>query len=137
MRCLLNGLLATSPTAPFLRVSSSPIALPNLIEYLLRLPPRVPQGGGIFDAGGPEVLSYEALMRQFGELVGVGLQQICKTVHRPVTHHWRKAGPTPVIKSSTSSSYGAVHIAVRGIDDPTNFLTGGRILDSECCIVAR
>jgi len=27
MRCLLNGLLATSPTAPFLRVSSSPIAL--------------------------------------------------------------------------------------------------------------
>jgi len=27
MRCLLSGLLATSPTAPFLRVSSSPIAL--------------------------------------------------------------------------------------------------------------
>lgn len=57
-------------TPRWVRSRSAPIALSNLIEYLLRLPPRVPEGGGIYDAAGPEVLSYEELMRQFGELVG-------------------------------------------------------------------
>jgi len=57
-------------TPRWVRSRSAPIALSNLVEYLLRLPPRVPEGGGIFDAAGPEELSYEQLMRQFGELVG-------------------------------------------------------------------
>lgn len=57
-------------TPRWVQSRSSPIALANLIEYLLRLPERVPGGGGIYDAAGPELLSYEVLMRQFGELVG-------------------------------------------------------------------
>ncbi len=51
-------------TPRWVRSRSAPIALSNLVEYLLRLPPRVPEGGGIFDAAGPEELSYEQLMRQ-------------------------------------------------------------------------
>ncbi|HQR11839.1 MAG TPA: SDR family oxidoreductase [Casimicrobiaceae bacterium] len=49
---------------------SSPIALSNLIEYLLRVPCLPEAAGEVYDAAGPEYLSYEQLMRQFGEVVG-------------------------------------------------------------------
>lgn len=49
---------------------SSPVALCNLIEYLLRVASLDEAAGRIYDAAGPEYLSYEALMRQFGEVVG-------------------------------------------------------------------
>jgi uncharacterized protein YbjT (DUF2867 family) len=54
-------------TPRWVQSKSSPIALANLLVYLaeaLRLPP------GIYDAGGPETLSYEAMMREFGATVG-------------------------------------------------------------------
>jgi hypothetical protein len=41
-----------------------------VLEYLARLPELPQAAGGIYDIGGPEVLSYEELMRQFGTLVG-------------------------------------------------------------------
>ncbi len=56
-------------TPRWVRSRSAPIALANLIEYLLRVPP-LTREGGIFDAAGPEMLSYEELMLQFGEIVG-------------------------------------------------------------------
>jgi len=49
---------------------SSPIALSNLIEYLLRVPSLPAAAGNVYDAAGPEYLSYEQLMRAFGEVVG-------------------------------------------------------------------
>lgn len=57
-------------TPRWVRSRSSPIALPNLLEYLLRLPALPETAGQIYDAAGPEMLSYEDLMRQFGEVVG-------------------------------------------------------------------
>lgn len=49
---------------------SSPIALTNLLNYLVKLPRLAQTAGRIYDAGGPEVLSYLDMMRQFGEIVG-------------------------------------------------------------------
>lgn len=49
---------------------SSPIALDNLLEYLLRLPHIAEAAGGIYDAGGPQYVSYEWMMREFGAVVG-------------------------------------------------------------------
>ena len=49
---------------------SQPIALADVLEYLERLPSFEAAAGGIYDVGGPEVLTYRDLMRQFGELVG-------------------------------------------------------------------
>ncbi len=57
-------------TPRWVRSKSAPIALSNLIEYLLRLPALPQTAGQVYDAAGPEVLSYEQLMRQFGEIVG-------------------------------------------------------------------
>ena len=49
---------------------SQPIALDDVLEYLARLPTLKEAEGGIYDVGGPEVLTYKDLMLQFGELVG-------------------------------------------------------------------
>jgi hypothetical protein len=57
-------------TPRWVRTRSQPIALDDVLEYLVRLPALPASAGAIYDVGGPEVLSYEALMREFGALVG-------------------------------------------------------------------
>jgi uncharacterized protein YbjT (DUF2867 family) len=48
---------------------SQPIALPNLLGYLVGVA-RLPETAGlIYDAPGPETLTYENMMRQYGNLV--------------------------------------------------------------------
>jgi uncharacterized protein YbjT (DUF2867 family) len=49
---------------------SQPIALADVLEYLARVPDLPEAAGRVFDVGGPDVLTYRELMRQFGELVG-------------------------------------------------------------------
>jgi len=57
-------------TPKWVQSKSSPIALPNLLDYLMRIATIPEAAGGIYDAGGPDYLSYEDMMRQFGEVVG-------------------------------------------------------------------
>lgn len=57
-------------TPRWVRSRSQPIALDDVLEYLVRLPLIPEAAGGIYDAGGPEVLTYADLIRQFGALVG-------------------------------------------------------------------
>jgi uncharacterized protein YbjT (DUF2867 family) len=49
---------------------SQPIALDDVLAYLVGIPAIAGSAGGIYDAGGPEILTYADMMRQFGELVG-------------------------------------------------------------------
>lgn len=51
---------------------STPIALSNLLRYLADAPSHEATAGEIYDIGGPEVLTYEQLMRRYGKLVGRG-----------------------------------------------------------------
>ena len=57
-------------TPRWVRSLSQPVALDDVLEVLTRLPQLPQAAGGIYDIGGPEVLSYQDLMMQFGELVG-------------------------------------------------------------------
>jgi len=57
-------------TPRWVQSKSSPIALPNLLEYLIRVAELPEAQGKILDAGGPEYMSYESMMRAFGEVVG-------------------------------------------------------------------
>ncbi len=57
-------------TPRWVRTRSQPIAVDDVLEYLVRLPELPAAAGRIYDVGGPEVLTYETLMRQFGALVG-------------------------------------------------------------------
>ena len=69
IRDLVNALPAMV-TPRWVRARTPPIALDNLLEYLVRIPEHAAAAGGIYDAAGPEELSYEELMRGFGEIVG-------------------------------------------------------------------
>ncbi len=57
-------------TPRWVRAKSPPIALDNLLEYLLRLPELESSGAGVFDAAGPETLTYEQMMRILAEVAG-------------------------------------------------------------------
>jgi len=57
-------------TPKWVQSKSSPIALANLLTYLQRVATLPEAAGQVYDAGGPEYLSYEAMMRQFGDVVG-------------------------------------------------------------------
>jgi uncharacterized protein YbjT (DUF2867 family) len=69
IRDLVNH-LPVMVTPRWVRSRSSPIALDNLLEYLARLPYLPGTEGQVYEVGGPEVLSYESIMRQYGEVVG-------------------------------------------------------------------
>ncbi len=49
---------------------STPIALDNLLHYLAEAPRLAATAGEVYDVGGPDVMTYEQIMRQYGELVG-------------------------------------------------------------------
>ena len=69
IRDLVNHLpLMLTPRWVYTR--SSPIALDNLLDYLIRVPYLDETAGQCYDVGGPEVLTYEQVMRQYGEIVG-------------------------------------------------------------------
>lgn len=57
-------------TPRWVRAKSPPIALDNLLEYLVRLPECDGRGDGIYDVGGPEVITYEQKMRSLARLAG-------------------------------------------------------------------
>lgn len=57
-------------TPQWVRAKSPPIALDNLLEYLLRIPLLNEAADKIFDAAGPENLTYEQMMRLLAEVAG-------------------------------------------------------------------
>jgi hypothetical protein len=57
-------------TPRWVRAKSPPIALENLLEYLVEAPALEAAAGRTFDAAGPEALTYEDMMRTLAELAG-------------------------------------------------------------------
>ncbi|MDJ0807616.1 MAG: SDR family oxidoreductase [Gammaproteobacteria bacterium] len=55
-------------TPRWAKSKSPPIALDNILEYLVRLPDQEKAIGGIFEAAGPEYLSYKQMMRTMAEV---------------------------------------------------------------------
>ena len=69
IRDLVNHLpIMITPRWVFSR--STPIALSNLLHYLADAPLLEETAGEIYDVGGPDVLTYEQIMRQYAELTG-------------------------------------------------------------------
>ena len=57
-------------TPRWVRSTSPPIALDNLLEYLIGVAQHEEAAGKVYDVAGPEMLSYEDLLRPYGEHVG-------------------------------------------------------------------
>lgn len=57
-------------TPRWVRAKSPPIALDNILEYLTRALEIPETAGGIYDAAGPETLTYETMMREIARQAG-------------------------------------------------------------------
>ena len=69
IRDLVNH-LPVMITPAWVRSRSTPIALPDLLAYLIEVAGRPEAAGHIYDAGGPESVTYEEIMRCYGRLAG-------------------------------------------------------------------
>lgn len=69
MRDLVNH-LPIMLTPRWVRSRSTPIALENLLIYLLGVARARVEGNPVFEVGSGEICSYEDMMRSYGELVG-------------------------------------------------------------------
>jgi uncharacterized protein YbjT (DUF2867 family) len=102
IRDLVNH-LPVMITPRWVRSRAAPIALDNLLEYLARLPYLPGTAGRVYEAGGPEVLSYEQIMRQYGEVVGRRPRIIPVPVLSPrLSSYWLKlvtSVPTAVARA--------------------------------------
>ena len=69
IRDLVNH-LPVMVTPSWVRSRSTPIALPDLLAYLVAVADLDEAAGRVLDAGGPDAVTYEEIMRCYGRLVG-------------------------------------------------------------------
>jgi uncharacterized protein YbjT (DUF2867 family) len=88
MRDLVNH-LPVMVTPSWVRSSSTPVALEDLLAYLVAIPDVDAAAGGTFDAGGPDTVTYEDIMRCYGRLVGRTVRIIAVPVLTPrLSSYW-------------------------------------------------
>ncbi len=102
IRDLVNH-LPVMITPAWVRSRSTPIALPDLLAYLVAVgDPGVPSGR-ILDAGGPDAVTYEDIMRCYGRLVGRRVQILAVPVLTPrLSSYWLRfvtSVPTSVARA--------------------------------------
>jgi uncharacterized protein YbjT (DUF2867 family) len=69
VRDLVNH-LPVMLTPRWVRSRTQPIALDNLLTYLIEVAAKPEAAGGIYDAAGPETLSCESMMRVYADIAG-------------------------------------------------------------------
>ncbi|MDA0256491.1 MAG: SDR family oxidoreductase [Chloroflexi bacterium] len=76
-------------TPRWVRSRTQPIALDDLLEYLVRLPDVQETAGRTLDVGGPETLTYEEMLRGFAEVVGRRVRILRVSVLSPrLSSYW-------------------------------------------------
>ncbi len=90
-------------TPRWVQSRSTPIALDNLLDYLAGVAALPEAAGKTYDVGGPEVLTYEQLMRQYGELAGRHFRLLSLPVLTPrLSSYWLRfvtAVPTNIARA--------------------------------------
>ena len=123
-------------TPRWVQSKSSPIALANLLEYLVRVATLPQAEGGIFDAGGPEYLSYEAMMRAFGEVIGRRTRILRVPVLTPQLSSYWLALITTVPASIARALIGGLKHDIPADDAPLRALVPQRLLTFKESVLA-
>ena len=88
IRDLVNH-LPVMITPAWVSSRSTPIALPDLLAYLVAVPDLDEAAGRVFDTGGPDAVTYEQIMRCYGGLVGRRPRILAVPVLTPrLSSHW-------------------------------------------------
>jgi uncharacterized protein YbjT (DUF2867 family) len=102
IRDLVNY-LPVMVTPRWVQSRSTPVALDNLLDYLVGVAGMTETAGKIYDVGGPEVLTYEQLMRQYGEIIDKRFWLLSLPVLTPrLSSYWLKlvtAVPTNIARA--------------------------------------
>lgn len=81
--------LPVMTTPRWVRSRTQPIALPDLLEYIVRIPEVSETSGQIYDVGGPDTLSYADMMRVFARVTGRRIHIIPLPVLTPrLSSYW-------------------------------------------------
>ncbi len=88
IRDLVNH-LPVMVTPSWVRSRSTPIALPDLLAYLVTVPGLAETAGRVLDVGGPDAVTYEDIMRCYGRLVGRRVRIVAVPVLTPrLSSYW-------------------------------------------------
>ncbi len=115
-------------TPRWVRSKSSPIALANLLEYLVRLATLPQAEGRIFDAGGPDYMSYAEMMRAFGEVIGKRPRLVPVPVLTPQLSSYWLALVTTVPASIARALIGGLKHDIPADDGPLRELVPQQLL---------
>jgi uncharacterized protein YbjT (DUF2867 family) len=135
IRDLVNHLpLMITPT--WVRSRSTPIALDDLLAYLLAVADLDAAAGRTFDVGGPEIVTYEQIMRCYGRQAGRRARVLAVPVLSPkLSSYW--------LRLVTSVPVGVARALVEGLehelvadDAPIRRLVPRRLLGLEAAIRA-
>lgn len=123
-------------TPRWVQSKSSPIALANLLEYLVRIAILPAAEGRIFDAGGPEYISYATMMRQFGEVVGKRTLIIPVPVLTPTLSSYWLALITTVPANIARALIGGLKHDIPARDDELRALVPQKLLPFRESVIA-
>ena len=135
IRDLVNALPAMV-TPRWVRARTPPIALDNLLEYLVRIPEHAASADEIYDAAGPEELSYEELMRGFGEIVGRKPLILPVPVLTPTLSSYWLGLVTTVPTSVARALIGGLAHHIHANPEPLRRLVPQRLLDYREAVTA-
>jgi len=123
-------------TPRWVRSKSSPIALANLLEYLVRVATLPAAEGRTFDAGGPEYISYATMMLQFGEVVGKQPVIIPVPVLTPTLSSYWLALITAVPANIARALIGGLKHDIPAQDEELRALVPQRLLTFKEAVIA-
>lgn len=115
-------------TPKWVRSRSSPIALENLIEYLIRVAHLEAAAGQVFDVAGPDYLTYEEMMRIFGEVVGKRPLIFRVPVLTPTLSSYWLGLVTAVPANIARALIGGLKHDIPALDEPIRRLIPQRLL---------
>ncbi len=135
IRDLVNH-LPLMVTPQWVRSRSTPVALPDLLDDLVAVAEHPEAAGRTFDTGGPEVVTYEQIMRCYGRLAGRRPRILAVPVLTPRLSAWW-------LTLITSVPTGIARALVEGLehdfiadDGPLRALVPRRPRDLEASIAA-
>ncbi|MBK1700515.1 DUF2867 domain-containing protein [Thiococcus pfennigii] len=135
MRDLVNH-LPLMITPRWVDSKAPPIALDNLLEYLVRLPQRPETAGGIYDVGGPEMLTYGEMMRTLAKILGRPLVIIPVPVLTPgLSAKWLRLVTSVPTNIARALIEGLAHDIVAD-DAAARALVPQRLLDFRAAVAA-
>lgn len=97
--------LPVIPLPPWAETKCQPIAIRNVIAYLVGIVESPATAGRSYDIGGPDILNYREMLRVFSDILGLRRLFIRMPIHAPIVYSYLVGLVTPVAHSIVFSLF--------------------------------